>query len=214
MCDLDKRLEPFVAKRGGVFVEAGANDGLRQSNTLYFEKYLNWSGLLVEPVPRLYQLCRANRPKCVVEHAALVSSTYESEFATVYDCGLMSVMEGAFGDEEKRESHLKRGASLQTELPPPNRIDVPALPLSGVLDKHRVDRVDFLSLDVEGYELNALEGVDFSRHRPRVILVESRGDGAVNDLLVDAGYRKEAVLAITETYEDVLYRDDASGSCR
>ena len=48
---LDRKLEKYVDYDYGYFVELGANDGVTQSNSLYFEKYRKWRGLLVEPSP-------------------------------------------------------------------------------------------------------------------------------------------------------------------
>src|SRR5215831_4591146 len=71
---LDVKLAEHLSSRRGFFVEAGANDGLAQSNTLYLERYLGWRGLLVEPIPELARLCRVNRPRAMVEECALVST--------------------------------------------------------------------------------------------------------------------------------------------
>src|SRR6185436_12170312 len=56
--DLDAKLEPFMDFDNGIFVEAGANDGVVQSNTLYFEARRRWRGLLVEPIPEKAEECR------------------------------------------------------------------------------------------------------------------------------------------------------------
>jgi len=58
---IDRKLERHLDFDGGVFVEAGANDGVTQSNTYYFEKFRGWTGLLVEPEPALAAACRRNR---------------------------------------------------------------------------------------------------------------------------------------------------------
>ena len=58
---LDRKLEKYVDYDNGYFVELGANDGVTQSNSLYFEKYRNWCGLLVEPTPQNFLKCRQNR---------------------------------------------------------------------------------------------------------------------------------------------------------
>jgi hypothetical protein len=62
---LDLKLRPHLNLHGGFFIEAGANDGVNQSNTLYFEKNLNWKGILIEPIPELAQQCKENRPDCI-----------------------------------------------------------------------------------------------------------------------------------------------------
>ena len=44
--------------------------------------------------------------------------------------------------------------------------------LTSILDECKVDRIDFFSLDVEGYELNVLKGLDMKKYRPFFILIE------------------------------------------
>ena len=55
--------------------------------------------------------------------------------------------------------------------------------LSSLLDEHRLGAVDLFSLDVEGYEVEVLRGLDFSRHAPRFILVETAKPDEVAALL-------------------------------
>ena len=52
--DIDRKLEKYLDFEEGFFVEAGANDGFNQSNTYYLEKIKKWSGILIEPIPDLY----------------------------------------------------------------------------------------------------------------------------------------------------------------
>ena len=53
--DLDKRMLEFINYENGYYIESGANDGVDQSNTWYFEKVLNWSGILIEPLNETFQ---------------------------------------------------------------------------------------------------------------------------------------------------------------
>ncbi len=74
---LDRKLERYVDKDGGYFVELGANDGVTQSNSLHFEKFRGWRGLLVEPTPHNFIKCRKNRAaRSAVFCAACVSFDY------------------------------------------------------------------------------------------------------------------------------------------
>ena len=54
------------------------------------------------------------------------------------------------------------------------KVQVQARKLSDILDQNSIDKIDFFSLDVEGYELNVLNGIDFSRHAPELICTEIR----------------------------------------
>jgi hypothetical protein len=69
---LDRKIDKYLPERG-VFIEAGANDGLNQSNTLFLARGRSWKGILVEPVPRLFERCKKNRPDSFCVNAALVS---------------------------------------------------------------------------------------------------------------------------------------------
>jgi FkbM family methyltransferase len=196
---LDVKLRPFLDFERGFFVEAGAYDGVTQSNTLYFERYRRWGGLLVEPVPELAALCRRNRPDCLVEEAALVPADHPGGEVEIHACHLMSVVKGGMRTTAEEEAHVRLGAEVQDITP--RLVRAPGRPLSAILDQHGITRVDLLSLDVEGFELPALRGLDFTRHRPRFILVEARYRDEIDAHLAAAGYHPIALLS----FHDVLY---------
>src|SRR5882672_6906915 len=72
--DLDRKLAKYLDYRSGTFIEAGANDGLNQSNTYWFERFRGWRGILIEAVPEKAEECRRNRPLAQVFCNALVAS--------------------------------------------------------------------------------------------------------------------------------------------
>jgi FkbM family methyltransferase len=197
--ELDRKLERFLNFDGGFFVEAGANDGLRQSNTWYFERYRRWSGLLVEPVPELARRCRKNRRRCIVENVALVPLDFDRPYVELTYCDLMSQVKGAMKTAEDERKHLELGCQIQKV----RSYDFPsrAKPLSVLLDEHRIRRIDLLSLDVEGYELPVLQGLDFQRHRPHLMLIEARFRNEIERYL-QPWYEPVAELS----HHDVLYR--------
>ena len=78
-----KLLRHLGGRRGGVFIEAGAYDGLCQSNTWHLERRLGWRGLLVEPVPESADLCRRFR-RAPVERCALGSFAQEGSTQALY----------------------------------------------------------------------------------------------------------------------------------
>ena len=196
---LDKKLEQYLDFDNGIFVEAGAHDGETQSNTAYFARHRGWSGLLVEPIPELAARCRAARPESVVENCALVASDADGRTVPMTYCGLMSVVEGGWSDPEAEKAHVETGRQIQSLTT--YHVDVSGKSLSGLLDQHKMKHVDLLSLDVEGFERQALEGLDLQRHRPRFILVEARFREQIDELLPPY---YEAIAQLS--HHDVLYQ--------
>lgn len=200
---LDLKLEHWLPGRGGYFVEAGANDGYKQSNTYYFERIRGWKGVLVEPVPWLAEECRLNRPGSRVFANALVPFGHPATIALDYS-DLTSSVSGAFGDEDRRQRHQAHGIEVQPGTRP-RVLEVPARPLQTVLDEAGAPAdFDLLSLDVEGFEPAVLDGLDLTRFRPRYILIEAWSRPEIERRL-SPWYREAAVLAATEKYEDILY---------
>lgn len=197
--NLDDTLQKYLNYSNGFFIEAGANNGLTQSNTKYLEKYLKWEGLLIEPIPQLAKKCKINRPGCKVENYALVSKDFEDEEVVMHYADLMSLVKGGLKNVEDEKKHIDLACDIQQIES--YEIRVKATTITNLLDKYRPDKIDFFSLDVEGYELEVLKGLDFSRYRPKFLLVEARCksddlDNFLLDIYNSHGYISE---------HDVLY---------
>jgi FkbM family methyltransferase len=196
--EMDVRLEEILAKEGGFFVEAGANDGYQQSNTYGLERIRGWRGLLVEPVPDLYREAARERPGARVFNCALVAPDHPEPVVTLRYGGLMTVV-GGEGDRE-----WVSAAHAVAQEQPEHEFSVPARTLSSLLDEIGAPEVDVLSLDVEGYEAQVLAGLDLDRHAPRYVLVEIRdveaGRGPIEAILGE----RYAVAEQLSPY-DVLY---------
>tara|TARA_R100000406_G_scaffold35699_2_gene23579 strand:+ start:4143 stop:4784 length:642 start_codon:yes stop_codon:yes gene_type:complete len=165
--DLKLNKEIFFEKENGFFIELGAYDGLTQSNTAFFEKTKNWTGILIEASRDRYEECVKNRPnsKCV---NTACSATDNASISFNHENGLMSkvVDDGVYSCDT---------STLET-----------------ILDNCEVDRnIDFLSLDVEGHELEVLEGLNLCKYRPNYMLIELWDDNEfdVKTLLYDNNYR-------------------------
>jgi FkbM family methyltransferase len=198
--DMDRQLERYLPHRHGFFVEAGGNDGYTQSNTYAFERRHGWRGVLVEPVPELARACALERPDSHVVRAALVALNFPVSEVSLRFGGLMTVVVG--GRDADDEWVAAAHAVGQEE--PPHEFLAPARSLSSILDEVRAPEVDLLSLDVEGYEAQALAGLDLERHAPRYVLVEMR-DPEVDRLAIEEvlGERYMDVDALSPF--DILY---------
>jgi len=171
--ELDKRIEKYLDFNDGVFIEAGGNDGIRQSNTIYFELYKNWRGILVEPIKERYEEARRVRPSAKHYNLALVEKGAGFENVKLIYGDLMTHLASSFKTNAERAEHLRQAVAVQ-KLNSSYEFIVPCKTLSEVIDDSRINTIDLLSLDVEGYEKNVLMGIDFDRHAPKFILVEIR----------------------------------------
>ena len=158
----------FLQKRNGVCIEVGANDGITDSTTYHFEKK-GWSCILIEPNPELCARIRQSRNALLIECAA---SNQEGN-ATLY---VAEGAERAHGVsticEEAQERIHRFGFSTKP-------VQVRRATLDGILRKANIaSYVDFVSIDVEGHELDVLKGFSIEMWRPRIIIAEDNSNFA------------------------------------
>ena len=164
----------FFANRRGYFVEVGANDPHARSQTWHLEQ-AGWTGVLIEPQPELAGKLRANRSAKVY---AVACSSPENAGRTLplHVAGPLSAL---------NRERMAPGAE------PEQVIQVPVRTLDSILEEAGTHPgFDFLSIDVEGHEIEVLRGFDLARWRPRLILLEDHvGDLSKHRYLTSQGYR-------------------------
>jgi FkbM family methyltransferase len=170
--DLDRKLQEYLPEKG-FFLEAGGFDGVTASNTYYLEKIKGWNGILIEPSPVDYPTCVRMRPGAKVFNCALVPSGYPDSTVTLIYGGDLSFVEGAYSGSAANARLGMIGNYRQ-----PEAIEVPARTLSSIIDEAGVEEIDFCSLDVEGFELQVLQGLRLDACAPRVFLIECQTDTA------------------------------------
>lgn len=188
--DLDRKLEKYVNYDDGFYVELGANDGVTQSNSLYFELKRRWRGVLVEPSPHKFLACAEVRGRRnAVFCNACVGFDYRERFVEIEYANLMSVSRGLDLDLDDVSGHIADARPFLKDGEGSFSFGAVARPLSHLLDESRAPEIiDFLSLDVEGAELEVLRGVDFGKYRFKYILVECRDIQRLEAFLQPHGY--------------------------
>jgi FkbM family methyltransferase len=164
----------FAGVRSGFFVEVGANRPRDQSQTWHLEQ-LGWTGILIEPQPDLAgDLCRVRSAK--VFAVACSSPENAGRRMQLHVAGPLSALD---------RDRMAPGAQ------PEGVVEVPVRTLDDILlEAHAPVGFDFLSIDVEGHELEVLSGFDFARWRPRLVLLEDHvGNLSKHRFLRAAGYR-------------------------
>jgi FkbM family methyltransferase len=177
----DKYLDEtiFNKKEKGLFVEVGALDGIGASNTYFFEKERNWTGLLIEPNPVEYiRLIECGRD-AVFENCAVSNEEREVEFLSI--SGPCNVLSGIMSFYDER--HLQRinyELSQYSNYPITHElystaeiVKLQAVRLQTLFDKYGYVNIDLLSIDVEGAEMQVLESIDFDKTNIECILLEN-----------------------------------------
>ena len=149
----------FKDQRGGFFVDVGANHYRESSTTYYLEERLAWSGLAIEPLQQFEADYRTFRPRTVF--LPFFVSDVSDERAKLYVL-----------DEHTVVSSSNRAFTERTGSNPREML-VPTITLDDLLVKHGVERIDFLSMDIELSEPKALAGFDVQRFRPRFVCIEA-----------------------------------------
>lgn len=159
-------LETLSNKTKGIFVDIGAHDGVDDSNSYCLEKYFGWSGLCVEanPNPKSFPRLQSNR-SCISENCAVFDRNGFVDFAArtsrAQTCGIYS-------DDFINEHTIKQVQNKSFSV-----IQVPCYTLEFLLEKHSLPNIiDYLSLDVEGAELNILKCFNFNKYKFRTLTIE------------------------------------------
>ena len=198
---LDRRIEQYVNKENGVFFEAGANDGMNQSNTYFLEKNRGWRGVLVEPIPQRFVMCRDRRgavSKCV--WAALVPPNWALPFVELIYCDLMSVTRSELTEVDQL-AHVSDGIQFLGAGEQPHLFHAPARTVSSILEEAGIFHIDLFSLDTEGFECAVLAGLDLTRFNVETFCIECRDLDAVSAAL-GKGYEVVEQLS----HHDYLFR--------
>jgi FkbM family methyltransferase len=200
---LDQRLAQLMPYRNGYYVELGANDGRTQSNTLHFERHKGWRGLLVEPSPTAFQHCVMTRsPRNSIVCACCVEPELAGTLVPMEYFNLMTTRTDRNPDQDLAVAlpELRQNVGGQPDLA--FRFGSEGHTLAELLDLAKAPKlIDFLSLDVEGNEINVLRGLDLSACQFRYLLVESRRPEAIASYLGEKGYE----LAERLSHHDYLF---------
>jgi FkbM family methyltransferase len=188
----------FAGRDHGWCAEVGAYDGRTGSATLLFEES-GWDCLLVEPIPECVDQIRRNR-SCVVEHCAASSSEGQVTFYVADGVPQMSTVETDAAHHRWIEDV---GGTVR-------EITVRTAPLDDLLDAAGFPELQFLTIDVEGHELEVLRGLTLERFRPRIVIIEDNARSSSSDVkrhMAAHGYLNFNRTGVNDWY---AHRDDAA----
>ena len=158
--------EMFKEQSNGFYIDAGASDGVKFSNTYLFEQ-IGWAGVCLEPHPDEFAKLCSNRPNSLCLHAMAGESV-----------GYGWLLPGGADGTHRR-------------LLDPNKDTIPVamVTLNFVLELLVRQRVDFISIDAEYTDEKVVAGLNLDFYRPRVVVVE-QDNAYIDHRFAQAGYIK------------------------
>jgi FkbM family methyltransferase len=193
-------LRLFNNKTGGFYVDVGAFRPRKYSNTYLLYRFFGWNGINIDASSKAIALFDVERPNDINLHVAVGPSTSESVFWTLNEPATNTLSE----------------ANLQRQLNKGKRIisqeTVNVQPLSKILNDYVPDGrdIDLLNIDVEGLDFEVLKSNDWTRYRPKVILIE---DYSVNEVGIENSeiycFMKEMGYRLcSHTYDTSIYGEE------
>lgn len=183
-----------------VYLDVGANDPRRLSNTFYFYQQ-GCTGLLIEPNPKLFKRLKRVRRRDTCLLAGLSDRTEtQATFYQMHPPTLSTFSRSEAAVFESEGYHIIKEMSI------------PLLTPSEAIERHLPRCPDFVSLDAEGLDMTILRCWDFERSRPAVFCIETlnffedhtklRKDAEVIEFMEAAGY-----MVYADTFINTLFVD-------
>ena len=176
----DEYISKFIFNncKNGFFVEIGALNGITLSNTYYFEKELGWKGICIEPNPK-YRDDLSNNRICYKDYSPVYSSN---------DIDINFSITNLGGELSGITKHLDNIGEFKVD----QIINIKTKTLTKILDEiNAPTHIQYLSIDVEGAEIEVLKGINFDKYIFDYINIEHnykpiRGD--IHKFLYSKGY--------------------------
>ena len=171
----DVILNRLFPEEEGLYIDVGANDPVSSSVTKHFYDQ-GWTGINIEPEPAAFARMTAGRPLDLNLNVGISDRPGVMTFYDITDANGWSTFspEQAANLEEKGYEIVERS--------------IPVTTLARVCEEHVRGTIDFLKIDAESHETAVMAGADWSRWRPRVVLIEDNGRVHWEPGLLASGY--------------------------
>lgn len=185
-------------KKNVFFIQIGSNDGISGDPLFPFVEKYQWNGILVEPVPYLFQKLKTNyknNGRLIFENVAISSEIGIKKFFRLKhsispDLPFWYDQIGSF----KKQVVLKHKTSIPNFDALLIEENVTTITFEKLVEKHNILKVDLLHIDTEGYDYEIIKLIDFNKISPELLIFENKHLApsdytACKDLLVRFNYK-------------------------
>tara|TARA_B100000035_G_scaffold267680_1_gene240834 strand:+ start:753 stop:1505 length:753 start_codon:yes stop_codon:yes gene_type:complete len=202
--NLDVIINKYLNYNNGYYVEIGANDGFNQSNSLYFEIYKNWNGVLIEPLKDKFldlKKCRSSKKNQMFNNIC-AGFDFKNKNVEIINMNLMSLSK-EINNSLNIEGHIKKYEARTKKNTKISLQKVEVLTLNRILEIANAPHLmDILFLDTEGSELEVLKGINFKKYNFKFMCIEVRNQNEIENFLKKYNY--ELVKKIS--HHDFLFK--------
>lgn len=188
----------------GVYVDVGCWDPVKASNSYYFQ-LRGWKGICIDPNPKMKELFSQKRPSDIFINNAIGN---ENESLSYY------MLEDRYSSMNTLDFRFIQDNNLEDKIV--NKINITTVSLKEVLEQHinENEKIDFLDIDVEGFDLNVLKSNDWEKFRPKVVLIETSldlkddFDNELSQFLISKNYKIVGKSLINKTLGNLFFMDN------
>jgi FkbM family methyltransferase len=174
----------FQNERNGFFIECGAYDGITESCCKFFEESMGWKGINIEPIPYIFDKLIQNRPHST--NLMLAMSNYNG--SATFTQAIHPSLGREFGNgslshtDKHKQSLIHQGCKFES-------ISVQTITYEHLIVEQNVTKVDLFVLDVEGHEIQVLEGMKNCGVIPKICCIEHGHSNGLTNIMSELGYK-------------------------
>lgn len=178
----------------GTCIDVGAENPIDGSNTYFFEQK-GWDTYCIDANPNQYLRLQEHRKKAF-SFACGNENLKEVEFTicSIFNGSVQGAVSSLKVDERLLSDHMQYNPVL-------TKVKVSVRTLNSFLEEQKVEKIDFLSIDTEGTELDVLKGFDINKYKPKLMVIENNYNyDEIENYLKDFGFIKDKRIAVNDFY--------------
>lgn len=193
-------IESLKGKRNGFFIDLGASDGKSSNNTLTLEESYGWNGILIEGNEKSFRKLVSNRPTQICLNEIIAESEREVNWRSNDEFVTRSGIENTLPNDNQNKS-WRVGEVIQRK----------SKTLGQILDTYSAPKtIDYLAIDIEGGEVNALVNFPFDRYQVNLLSIEVmyKNFDAIEEIMAKNGYTQVENKYCSVSYEKFYKRNE------